>query len=364
MFGPNFMWDSETQFLNNFKTQLDKVEDYIERESLKNLLLDFNQTFYNTEKPHLFKGINIPGVQLKMADGISPQKDKLRTQADSKKPYIEEHIKTMLQQGVIEEMGNKQPTDAWVSNVLLVLEKKWQASAATTVFKSRFVIDFSHTLNRFLWGDLPKMSCYQRELARYDIFSNLDCSSFYHSIPLDDGSSYFTCFYALGRFYRYLRLPQGVKSAVGLASFIMDAMFKDSNRTFPFIDDLSTGSPGTEHKNRMDHIDKDLTLTLAICSARNLLLSPKKSEFLQTKIRILGKMIAHGEQTLSLEKREKIEKLEFPKSRDQAISCAAFFAWFAESCLGMGSKLTGLRDLIKSKKKISEPTQELEDQFK
>jgi pyruvate-formate lyase len=90
------MWDNEAQFLNNFKTQLDKVENVIERESLKNLLLDFNQTFYNTEKPHLFKGINIPGVQLEMADGISPQKDKLRTQADSKMPYIEQHIKTML----------------------------------------------------------------------------------------------------------------------------------------------------------------------------------------------------------------------------------------------------------------------------
>jgi hypothetical protein len=82
MFGPDFMWDSETQFLNNFKTQLDMVEDDIERESLKNLLVDFNQTFYNVEKPHFFKGINIPGVQLKMADGILPQKDKLRTQAD------------------------------------------------------------------------------------------------------------------------------------------------------------------------------------------------------------------------------------------------------------------------------------------
>jgi hypothetical protein len=190
MFGADFMWDSEIQFLNNFKIQLEKVEDDIEREALKNLLVDFNHTFYNVEKPHLFKGINIPGVQLKMADGIPPQKDKLRTQADSKKPYIEEHIKTMLQQGVIEEIGNKQPTNAWVSNVLLVLEKRWQASAAATVFKSRFVIDFSCTLNKQLWGchfPLPEMSCYQRELARYDIFSNLDCSSFYHSIPLDDG---------------------------------------------------------------------------------------------------------------------------------------------------------------------------------
>jgi hypothetical protein len=152
--------------------------------------------------------------------------------------------------------------------------------------------------------------------------------------------------------------------AVGVASFIMDAMFKDANRTFPFIDDLSTRSPGTEHEDRMNHIEKDLAKTLAICSARNLLLSPKKSEFLQTKTRILGKMIAHGEQTLSLEKREKIEKLEFLKTRDQAISCAAFMSWFAETCPGMGSKLTGLRDLIRSKKKIWEPTQELEDQFK
>jgi hypothetical protein len=127
-----------------------------------------------------------------------------------------------------------------VSNVLLVLEKRWQAAAVATVFKSRFVIDFSRGLNRKLWGchfPLPEMSGYQRELARYDIFSNLDCSSFYHFIPLDDGSTFFTCFYALGKFYRYLRLPQGVKSAVGLASFIMDTMFKDANRTFPFIVD-------------------------------------------------------------------------------------------------------------------------------
>jgi hypothetical protein len=220
----------------------------------------------------------------------------------------------MLLQGVIEEMGNQQPTNAqieipkWVSNILLVLEKRWQAAAAATILKSCFVIDFSRGLNKKLWAcnfPLPEMGGYQRELARYDIFSNFDCSSFYHSIQLDDGSTYFTCFYALGKFYRYLRLPQGIRSAIGIASFIMDTMFKDAMRTFPFIDDLSTGSPGTEHVNRMNHIKEDLALTLAIYSARSLLLGPKKSEFIQTKIRILGKMISHGEQTLSLEKREK-----------------------------------------------------------
>jgi hypothetical protein len=79
-FGPNYMWENETQFLDNFKIQLEKVENEIEREALKNLLVDFNHTFYNVEKPHLFKGINIPGVQLKMADGIPPQTDKLRKQ--------------------------------------------------------------------------------------------------------------------------------------------------------------------------------------------------------------------------------------------------------------------------------------------
>jgi hypothetical protein len=98
----------------------------------------------------------------------------------------------MLLQGVIEEMGNKQPTNAWVSNVLLVLEKRWQVAAAANIFKSRFVIDFSHGLNKKLWGchfPMPEMSSYQRDLARYDILSNLDCSFFiilYHwmMVPL------------------------------------------------------------------------------------------------------------------------------------------------------------------------------------
>jgi hypothetical protein len=70
------------------------------------------------------------------------------------------------------------------------------------------------------------------------------------------------------------------------------------------------------------------------------------------------------ESRLSLEKREKIDLLTFPKSRDKAINTTALFNWFSESCPGMGGKLSGLRDLIKSKEKIWEPTQELEDQFK
>jgi hypothetical protein len=92
-------------------------------------------------------------------------------------------------------------------------------------------------------------------------------------------------------------------------------------------------------------------------------LSPKKSEFLQTRIRILGKLISHGKQTLSLEKREKIEQLTFPKTREEALSTMAFFAWFQESCSGMGAKLSGLRNMIKSREKAWEPNQELKDQF-
>ena len=60
-FGKDFMWDNETQFLENLKMQLEKVENDIERETLKELLVDFNHTFYNVEKTHLFKELIYQG---------------------------------------------------------------------------------------------------------------------------------------------------------------------------------------------------------------------------------------------------------------------------------------------------------------
>jgi hypothetical protein len=53
-------------------------------------------------------------------------------------------------------------------------------------------------------------------------------------------------------------------------------------------------------------IEKDLPLTLAICSYYNIFLSGKKSEILVDSIRILGKEVAEGLIELSPEMEIKI----------------------------------------------------------
>jgi hypothetical protein len=53
-FGRDYIWDDQEQFLKNFESQLEKVENQVKKEALKNLLIDMNHTFHNIDKSHFF----------------------------------------------------------------------------------------------------------------------------------------------------------------------------------------------------------------------------------------------------------------------------------------------------------------------
>ena len=208
------------------------------------------------------------------------------------------------------------------------------------VEKSRLTIDLRE-INKILpsasWP-LPHMDDFRQKCAEkgFKIFSNFDCSTFYHQIMVDPqcAAENFN-FHALGRVYTLLRLAMGCKNSPAIAQATNDKIFRSHAHCAPFLDDL------TVYSRTMDeHINIDLPKMLALSSHYNLLLKPSKADIGRRECRILGHNVAEELLTLSPEKIEKIADMAFPTDKKDLISKLAFLQWFCKIVPRL-SELTG-----------------------
>ena len=192
----------------------------------------------------------------------------------------------------------------------------------------------------------------------YKVFSGLDCSQFYYQLRLSERSGkLFSGFWAANILWVWLQLPMGWSLSGSYGQFFMDKAFEEHHHCRPFMDDISLYSGSID-----EMLDIDLPHCLAICSAYNLLLSPKKAELCAESLRVLGFEVSEGGRGISGERVEKIKNLKFPETRPELISALAFFAWFLSCNPRLSDALGPLRDLAKPKTRFK-PTKEHEDAF-
>ena len=70
------------------------------------------------------------------------------------------------------------------------------------------------------------------------IFSTLDATSGFWQIPLDEESSFLTCFNTPFGRYRFQRLPFGIKSAPEVYQRVMEELFDDIKGCEVIADDI------------------------------------------------------------------------------------------------------------------------------
>jgi predicted nucleic acid-binding Zn-ribbon protein len=229
-----------------------------------------------------------------------------------------------------------------------VLEERWEAATKQLKSKSRMCIDYSQTLNKKIKKctyPIPLMDEFRRKVASFECFTNLDASEFYSQLRISERSKKYTGFCACGDLWFYNKTPMGIVPATNYCQAIVEGCCKCHCHLFPYFDDFTTASHGRE-----EMIEKDMPLTLAICSYYNILLSGRKSEILVDSIRILGQEVAEGLIELSPEKEQKIRNLDFPEDKKDLASKLAFFSWFIQSCKKLNHILAPLRDLYKMRK--------------
>ena len=346
-------WNNREEYLSGFDFSDFKEE---EMEYAKNLMYDFRHTFYNTETPQQFQSaIKIEPVQIKLIPGIHPRKDKKRTLSPTKEALLEEHVKRLLAEGVIEELQSVE--DCYASNVVVVIEQRYHANVGKTVTKSRVTLDL-RSLNLAIPSSsfpLPNMEMFRKELTEenYKYFSNFDATVFYHQIPIANESKRLFGFYAADRVFVMCRLPMGVKSAPSIAQAFIQRAYRQHKNAKPFLDDVTTYS-----KTRQEMLYEHLPLTLAIASHYGILFKREKTALMKTSCRILGHKIKESSHAgLSNEKQQTILNLPFPTTKKELVSRLAFINWFNHTCPKLSEITAPLRRLVKKHTKFK-PTEE------
>ncbi|XP_063625652.1 uncharacterized protein LOC134797361 [Cydia splendana] len=224
---------------------------------------------------------SVPAVPLfaNLTPGYKPIAIKSRRYSDDDRRFIEEEIKNLLKEGIIEE--SRSP---WRAQVLIT---------KSTTHKKRLVIDYSRTINQYTELDAYPLPCIEElisKVAKYSVFSAIDLKSAYHQVPILPEERHFTAFEAAGNLYQFRRIPFGVTNGVSSFQRTIDWLIRTENLagTFAYLDDITIcGKSPEEH-------DTNLQNFMTAAKKYGLTLNETKSIFKQSSINILGYTIANN----------------------------------------------------------------------
>ena len=347
-------WPSREEFLQHFDFSTVEKE-YLEE--VKALLWNFRGAFFNEDRPEMFKkGINMAPIEIKMKKGMEPTKrHPPRRMNEEKLKHLKEHIRLMLDRGIIEEL--KDGADgAYINPLLIVIEERFIASLGTVVKKSRFVLDLSflNSCAATVQYPLPYSADFIASISKspFKVFTNVDFVSMFYQMNITEkcARKYFA-FQCLNRTFYLKRMVMGFSGAPSYCQAMLERCFRSAPNSHGFIDDVTTKSETQEA-----HVRRDLPLMLAICSKYNLLISPKKVDLMKDNVRVLGFQLSQNSKAIANEKKEKIQNMEFPTSKKEALSKAAFFAYFISVAPRLSELMTSLRRLAHPKVRFKPTT--------
>lgn len=225
--------------------------------------------------------IEAPRIFSHLSADCKPIATKSRKFNNVDSSFIQDEIRRMLQDGIIEPSSSP-----WRAQVHIVKDSGKNN-------KRRLVIDYSRTINKFTYLDAypsPKIEDLVHKIASYKVFSTIDLKSAYHCVPLHKDDKIFTAFEANNQLYQFTRLSFGLTNGVScfqrvMNSFIQKFKLKD---TFAYLDDLTIcGINQEEH-------DLNLANFLKCAKIFNMTFSKEKCKFSLKEIKILGYLITQG----------------------------------------------------------------------
>ena len=171
-----------------------------------------------------------------------PIATKLRKFNQEDKQYIEDEVRKLLKEGVIEPSYSP-----WRAQVLVARDEH---------HKPRMVVDYSQTINRYTLLDaypLPNIDEQIAKIAKGSVFSTLDLKSAYYQIPMHHEDRPYTAFETGGKLYQYTRLPVGVTNGVSFFQRFIDYLIEKYCLcgTYAYLDNITVSGDNTA-----DHDDK------------------------------------------------------------------------------------------------------------
>ncbi|XP_045457867.1 uncharacterized protein LOC123668118 [Melitaea cinxia] len=271
-----------------------------------------------------------------LSPNIKPIAIRSRRHSQEDQEFISNEISNLLKDKVIEPS-----ISPWRAQVLVTSDG---------YHRKRLVIDYSQTINRFTELDaypLPNIDSIITQVAKYNIFSQIDLKSAYHQVPILQKEKVYTAFEACGNLYQFTRIPFGVTN--GVAAFQRTLQYIiDSEKlkgTYAYLDDVTVCG-----KDKQDH-DDNLRKFMKATEKYKLTLNMSKCTFESESINLLGYTIHHNVIKPDKSRLEPLTNLPIPSDTTTLKRALGLFAHYSKWVNNFSAKI---RPLIEATFPLSE----------
>ena len=265
-----------------------------------------------------FGRTNLMSFTIKVAPGAQPVRHKVRPLNPFQEKDLKRQLDDWLEAGVIEESMSP-----W-SAALVPVKKK--SSGDLNNQQYRWCLDY-RGLNKLTVKDsyaLPNIDSNLHKLGKSSVFSVVDSSGAFMSLPIRQEDRDYTSFSTVHGSYRFNRMPFGVcngpASYSRLVQMALDRL--PSGYSMAFIDDLIVYSKSPEE--HLTHLKSILELH-AQCGMK---LNLRKCSLFQTQVEYLGHLVSKEGISMVPSYVDRILQWPLPETGKELRSCLGFFSYY------------------------------------
>ncbi|KAL1448044.1 hypothetical protein WDU94_012311 [Cyamophila willieti] len=269
--------------------------------------------------------------EIKLEEGETPTVKPPRRVAYSLLPRLEETLNKLINQNIIAKV--EQPVN-WCSNLVLVEKPNGDLRICLDPIDLNKVIKREHYL-------IPTLEEIKSKLSGKKFFSVLDLKDGFYQVPLAQGSDDICTFSTPLGFYKFLRLPFGVKTAPEIFMKINSEAFKNIPNLIIYFDDIliATETEQEHHETLKALFEKALEI--------NVKFNEQKFQFMNTKIKYLGHIFSEQGCELDPDRVEAISELKPPTNVKELRSMLGMINYVRDFIPNMSDLTAPLRELLK-----------------
>lgn len=307
--------------------KFDDELEYNERDKIIRLLKEYDDVCMYGERK--LKTTNVVKHKIYLEKGMKPKAQKGYRESEGNKKIIKEHVKKMLEDGIIKESTSPYPSP------VVIVEKKDKTK--------RFCVDY-RKLNKAIKTDaypLPRMDDLLEKFRVTKWFTTMDLASGYWQIEMEEEDKELTAFTCSQGLYEFNVMPFGLTNAPPTFQRAMDKIFKEYIDEFMniYIDDIVIYSKTFEE--HLEHIEKVLKRLREV----NMMIKIKKCSWAKRNVEYLGHIVGNDGLKPSPRLIEKVENMKAPKSKRDVKSFTMLCSYY--------------RKFVKNFSKIAKPMSEL-----
>ena len=322
-----------------------------ESRRLDDCLVKNNDLFVTNENPSL--GLtSVVEHQIHLNPNATSKHQRPYRLSPDKREVLRHQLDELLQQGIITPVSEKE--DVPISSPIVLVSKRNKpkpgvepGSREASLSMYRFCVDFRYLNSqtqdfRYAIPDVQELTeSFSQRTPNY--ISSIDLSSGFFQMKISSDASKFTAFNTCFGTYKFLRLPQGLKTSPNSFQLLMDKILTGLSfrSTLCYLDDVLIFSETFEQ-----HLS-DLQEVFDRFRAAGLKLSPGKCRFAKNRCVFLGHEISKDGISPSSDRLKAVSDYPVPKNMKQLKRFLGLMNWFKKYIPGYSAKAQCLYKLLK-----------------